>query len=114
MQSQQFCYWLQGSFELNDTCEFSPQETQVIKEHLDMVFQYDHHPNGFCQFLRGYMTISKPDMLDKQTTTLIRKELQKIFKNEIDFSYPPEEMAQLNFIHNSPEKPTGNSCESFC
>lgn len=38
MDAQTFCYWLQGSFELSGTTEFNEEQTAMIKEHLQLVF----------------------------------------------------------------------------
>ena len=100
MLSQQFCYWLQGSFELNESLEFNTQETQIIKSHLDLVFKNDPRPNQFCQFLNGYFIFSKTEELDKEVTSFIKEDLRQTFKNEIDPSYPKNEQQKLNEIHN--------------
>lgn len=38
MTEREFCYWLQGFFELTDTKNISETQTEVIKEHLSLVF----------------------------------------------------------------------------
>lgn len=38
MTPENFCYWLQSSFELCDTKQFSEQQVQIIKDHLALVF----------------------------------------------------------------------------
>lgn len=48
MKSRDFCYWLQGYFELNNltTTEDIPKEqVQVIKNHLAMVFKHEIDPS---------------------------------------------------------------------
>lgn len=105
MQSRQFCYWLQGSFELNETVEFTQEETQIIKDHLALVFKYDSKPLAFCCFLNGYFTLGKPQFIDKETTILIKQKLNNTFKFEIDPSYPANEQKQLQEIHNGPQAP---------
>lgn len=37
MTPRDFCYWLQGHFELNGN-NLTPQQIVVIREHLDLVF----------------------------------------------------------------------------
>ena len=44
MQSSQFCYWLQGFFELSEPKKLSEKETQIIKNHLNLVFVHDLDP----------------------------------------------------------------------
>lgn len=41
MTPEQFCYWLQGYFEIGhiDTDMMNATQIQVVKEHLNLVFQ---------------------------------------------------------------------------
>ena len=38
MTAEQFVYWLQGFMEINDPETISKTETQIIKDHLKLVF----------------------------------------------------------------------------
>lgn len=38
MNSTEFCYWLQGFFELQSPVTLSPEQVFIIKEHLNLVF----------------------------------------------------------------------------
>lgn len=38
MDSNQFTYWLQGFFEIAEPRELNPKQVQMIKDHLDLVF----------------------------------------------------------------------------
>lgn len=44
MSPQDFCYWLQGYFELNGSTALTPEQVQIIQEHLKLVF-YKKTPN---------------------------------------------------------------------
>jgi len=48
MTSENFCYWLQGWFELNGTIDHrdgaTPETLKMIKNHLNMVFAHDIDP----------------------------------------------------------------------
>ena len=39
MTTEQFVYWLQGFMEINDPDRIGPKETQIIKDHLSLVFK---------------------------------------------------------------------------
>ena len=39
MTAEQFTYWLQGFFEINDPETLGARETQIIKDHLKLVFE---------------------------------------------------------------------------
>lgn len=41
MKANEFCYWLQGHFELNSSNELTLEQVQIIKNHLNMVFIHD-------------------------------------------------------------------------
>lgn len=45
MTSREFCYWLQGMFELNASTSLDERQTRMIKNHLDMVFIHDIDPS---------------------------------------------------------------------
>jgi hypothetical protein len=45
MTSREFCYWLQGLFELTETNQLSFNQTQAIKNHLNMVFIHEIDPS---------------------------------------------------------------------
>ncbi len=38
MTTKQFAYWLQGFFEINDPQTINKEQTQIIKDHLNLVF----------------------------------------------------------------------------
>ena len=48
MKSVEFCYWLQGMFELQNPEALTKEQTKQIRKHLNMVFaheidkSYDH------------------------------------------------------------------------
>lgn len=45
MKATEFCYWLQGMFELNPAQELTVEQTDLIKRHLQMVFLHDIDKN---------------------------------------------------------------------
>ncbi len=38
MTPEQFAYWLKGFYELNEPETINEKQTQIIKDHLDLVF----------------------------------------------------------------------------
>ncbi len=45
MQSRDFCFWLQGFFELSgDATTISAEQSAMIRRHLDMVFRHEIAP----------------------------------------------------------------------
>ena len=41
MTSRDFCYWLQGVFEVNDPVALDERQVAVIRAHLNMVFIHE-------------------------------------------------------------------------
>jgi hypothetical protein len=47
MKATEFCYWLQGYFELSETPQpLTTARVEVIKNHLAMVFAHDIDPQA--------------------------------------------------------------------
>ncbi len=45
MKSRDFCYWLQGFFELKDANDITTSQAKVIQDHLSMVFIHEIDPS---------------------------------------------------------------------
>lgn len=45
MTPQEFCYWLQGFFELSESNTLTERQVQVIKNHLGLVFHHVIDPS---------------------------------------------------------------------
>ncbi len=44
MNSIDFCYWLQGYFEVSKAEDLTPEQTEIVKSHLDLVFKHEIDP----------------------------------------------------------------------
>lgn len=48
MKSRDFCYWLQGFFELQrsgTTLELNAEQTEMVRRHLSLVFKHEIDPS---------------------------------------------------------------------
>ena len=45
MKSTEFCYWLQGFFELSDLKDLTLKQVECIKNHLNLVFLHEIDPS---------------------------------------------------------------------
>ena len=52
MNAIDFCFWLQGYFEIHGKADVTPEQAEIIKNHLNLVFKHEIDP-----------------LRDKQTTT---------------------------------------------
>lgn len=46
MTAREFCYWMQGMFELTDPKTLDERQTDLIKRHLAMVFLHEIDPSA--------------------------------------------------------------------
>lgn len=44
MKARDFCFWLQGYFELNGPKTIDEKETELIRRHLALVFKHEIDP----------------------------------------------------------------------
>jgi hypothetical protein len=44
MTSRDFCFWLQGHFEISDAKTLGKKETEMVKRHLALVFKHEIDP----------------------------------------------------------------------
>lgn len=44
MNSIDFCYWLQGHFELSESNQLTEKQVEIIKNHLNLVFKHEIDP----------------------------------------------------------------------
>jgi hypothetical protein len=45
MTSRDFCYWLQGMFELGKPVQLTVEQTELVRRHLNMVFIHEIDPS---------------------------------------------------------------------
>ena len=67
MTPEQFCYWLNGHFDLSDNNKLSEEQVKVIKEHLGLVFEQKVKGINLFEGLRPSVSIPQfyptPDSL---------------------------------------------------
>ena len=59
MNSIDFCYWLQGYFELSDVKMLDAKRVEILKNHLNLVFKHEMDP------LRERETTTSVDVLNE-------------------------------------------------
>lgn len=82
MKSIEFCYWLQGLFELNTPIEINANQTALIRKHLKMVFVHEKQTSqhfDFCKGLNGYLNYSDVQAIDSQVTERLKIKLSGLF-----------------------------------
>ena len=66
MTSRDFCYWLQGFFEIGTPIGLSSDQLEAIKQHLNMVFLHEIDPSfgGPEKQQKLNQVHNKPDVKD--------------------------------------------------
>lgn len=85
MTSVQFCFWLQGFFELQGPHKIRPDQVELIKKHLNMVFYHEIDPSyGSTEHqkklseIHSGVSASKTPKTDKALSPEIKKSMIKI------------------------------------
>ena len=108
MKEFEFCYWLQGYFEIaksrGEEIKLTEAGLECINRHLGLVRIHEGHLGSFTAWLQGVIDAGagmndngevSADVIDKITT-----QLGSMFKHEIDPSYPSNQQSQLSQTHN--------------
>jgi len=117
MKATEFCYWLQGLFELVQPKVLTTPQIECIKRHLALseAIKDDDSPKlvkEFTAWLRTsleWMDPSVPDHVHK-----VQFKLDQCFAHVIDKNYGPD--GKLNEIHNPPHlrPPDGSGIRPRC
>jgi hypothetical protein len=104
MKAQEFCYWLQGYFELSGASELTTRQTEMIDRHLAMVSIHekgDGRSVQFCNELREALRprFGKTPTIDRSICAGVKSRLNEVFLHEIDPSYPLDDQSNLNAAH---------------
>lgn len=112
MTEQDFCYWLQGYFELlpkDAPLPLTDRQATLIYKHLDLVRETEGTKKSeFCEWVRTALDIAcRVEGGDGRAavTDLIRERLADRFAHVIDPQYPNQ--STLNEIHAGNKPPGG-------
>lgn len=96
MRSSEFCYWLQGYFELRGADEpLSDRQLVLVRKHLALVKKVEGtRLRGFPAWLEPVLDVVGADEpCDEKTHKAIVKKLGEAFKHEIDKG--PERLSEI-------------------
>lgn len=102
MKATEFCYWLQGFFELTSPTTLTTAQVQCINKHLDLAIAYgdkDDSPQRVKNFI-GWLKTSLEwlDPAQPEQVQKVKLRLDECFAHVIDKQYGPDD--HLNKIHN--------------
>lgn len=88
MYSREFCYWLQGYFELSNTDALTPSKISTIRNHLSMVEKVEGELKGFPAWLCGALDALSFDnntgQVEEKYANMIKEKLDTSFKHVVD------------------------------
>ena len=99
MTTREFCYWLQGFFELigEQIPTLSERRAQCIKNHLDLALKVDTADSptrDYCVEMKAFLTWAGAN----PPTAMMCRKLNDLFSHAIDPSYPGDQQ-ELNALH---------------
>lgn len=86
MKATEFCYWLQGLFELHNVSELNASQVSLIDKHLKMVFVHEKEQSkylDFCKNLSGYIKFSNMNIMNMSVTKRVQDALNDLFEHVI-------------------------------
>lgn len=102
MTPENFCYWLQGIFEVSNPQELSKEQLQVIKDHLALVFL------KFTPFVKIETDIKiDKDKIKEDVDKISKEKVDKIFRDLQDRIY---QKVWKEGINNPPQCQSGKLC----
>ena len=63
MTSRDFCYWLQGFFEITSPIYINDTQTKLVQQHLNMVFIHEIDPSFPAEQQKALTEAHKPKMV---------------------------------------------------
>ena len=111
MYNQEFCYWLQGYFEIGGpqmTQPLQPFQLTIIRNHLNLTKKVDGLKLSLCIWLDRQLRAIERGFKQPDTnfTKQVKLELNKVFVHDIDNSYPgwntPGKRQLLLDVHQGP------------
>lgn len=110
MKHREFIYWLQGYFELSGAQLFTSKQINIVRAHIAVSEKVMKKKSPFQSWLEGVFDCrgSEESDLHPEAVSAIKKKLSRMFKKDIDPSYPGDQDA-LNQLHGGSKPPTGQA-----
>lgn len=115
MKSVEFCYWLQGMFEINPpSVGLSKEQVSIIKKHLDMVFYHEidnSYPSEQQDALNKFHNeIKQPVEVKQEVKQEVKPQyIPNVGEKEEHVIYPtsitPSNLSGIDVIPSSKPKP---------
>ena len=91
MTPRDFCYWLQGFFEINNPITIDPIELDIIKDHLKLVFRKETPDRSVVPFLGNEREVFDDNYVKEAIGIDVAAERKQMSEELFDLSSPVEE-----------------------
>lgn len=82
MTSRDFCFWLQGVFEVGGATQFDAAQTELIRQHLELVFVHEIDPSmGPPEHQAKLDAVHSPQKADETRPPITAKDVEKLIKS---------------------------------
>lgn len=118
MKSVEFCYWLQGYFELGPHASGAllPDQCLAIRNHLKLVEKVEGKLSGFPAWLDAVLDVHESGLmadraegLESRAVKRITSKLALVFEHEIDQTYGGDQ-GEAQGLHDGPGRPQTFRC----
>ena len=72
MNSIDFCFWLQGHFEISGSQELTKEQTEIVKNHLNLVFTHEIDPERERQTTASVAALNEAHFPNSLNDMLVR------------------------------------------
>lgn len=104
MTSENFCYWLQGYFEIERPTHMGQWQVECLRRHVALVEacnkqsppRYDSPSTTFVTNLSALLSFVAVTELEEGTVKALQQRLNEVFKHEVD---GPDPTGELQAIH---------------
>ena len=102
MTNENFCYWLQGHFELQaPDADLTSDQREIILRHIDVVEEHMRDRGGIGPAVIACRTLLHSVADASACTVAVRAIIHDVFLHVIDpKAGGPEQQAKLNNLHN--------------
>lgn len=77
MTSRDFCYWLQGLFELSEPRQLSVEQTTMVRRHLALVFEHEIDPSAGPPEKQAELSAIHEGLSESDVVEIVEKTLAK-------------------------------------
>ena len=87
MTSRDFCYWLQGLFELGAPVQLDEKQTALVRQHLALVFVHEIDPSAGGAVEQAKLNAVHAGVSKDETESAIKEALAKLPRPQVSHGH---------------------------